>query len=234
MKIILKENIENIGKRGDIVDVAAGYARNYLVPRKLGIEVTAANIRMIEMQQRSLKKKLAQETVSFQNVIDRINQTSLSFERKAGEKDVIFGSVSITDIKEALDKLGFEIEKRKILLEEPIKRLGNYTIPIKIFHEQQAELKIEVKKEGEEETEKKELESEESKEIVPAEEKQKQDIKSEEKTSEKEEVQVEKEEGDKEEKKEEEKPIEKEKLEHEEGKDSSAEKKEKEEKKENE
>jgi large subunit ribosomal protein L9 len=164
MKIILKENIENLGKRGDIVDVAAGYARNYLVPRKLAIEVAPGNIKMIEMEQKSLKKKLAQETISYQNVIDRIDQTSLSFERKAGEKDVIFGSVSVTDIKEALDKLGFEIEEKKILLEEPIKRLGNYAIPIKVFHEKQADLKVEVKKEGEEETQRKAIETEEKKE----------------------------------------------------------------------
>ncbi len=177
MKIILKENIENIGKRGDIVDVAAGYARNYLIPRKLAIVVTPANVKMIEMEQKALKKKLAQETVSYQNIFDRINQTSISFERKAGEKDVIFGSVSTTDIKETLDKLGLEIEKRKILLGEPIKRLGNYTIPIKVFHEQQAELRIEVKKEGGEETEKMGIEKEEKKEIEPAEEERKQEIK---------------------------------------------------------
>lgn len=163
MKIILKENMETLGKRGDIVEVAAGYARNYLIPRNLAIKVTPANIKSIEMEQKALKKKLTQETLSYQNVIDRINQTVLSFERKAGEKDVIFGSVSVTDIKEALDKLGFEIEKRKIMLEEPIKRLGNYTIPIKVFLEQQAELRLEVKKEGEEETEKKGRETEEEK-----------------------------------------------------------------------
>jgi large subunit ribosomal protein L9 len=177
MKIILKENIENLGKRGDIVDVAAGYARNYLVPRKLAIEVAPGNIKMVEMEQKALKKKLAQETISYQNVIDRIDQTSLSFERKAGEKDVIFGSVSVADIKEALDKLGFEIEKKKILLEEPIKRLGNYAIPIKIFHEKQAELRIEVKKEGEEESGKEGIEAEEKKEIEAAEREQKQEEK---------------------------------------------------------
>jgi large subunit ribosomal protein L9 len=166
MKIVLKENIEDLGKRGDIVEVAAGYARNYLLPRKLAIRVTPANVKMIELEQKALKKKLTQEAISYQSVVDRINQATLSFKRKAGEKDVIFGSVSVTDIKEALDNLGFEIEKKRVLLEEPIKRLGNYTVPIKVFHEKQAELRIEVKKEGEEE---KDTVSEERKEEQEAE-----------------------------------------------------------------
>ncbi len=204
MKIILKENIENLGKRGDIVDVAAGYARNYLIPRKLAIGVNVANIKMIEMEQKALKKKLAQETISYQNVIEQINQATLSFERKAGEKDVIFGSVSVSDIKEALDRLGVEIEKKKIMLEEPIKRLGNYTIPVKVFHEKQAELRIEVKKKEGEETEKKKIEKEEKREIKAAEKKQKQETEKEEGIPEKEGSQTEGEqEREREEKKEE-------------------------------
>jgi large subunit ribosomal protein L9 len=149
MKVVLKESIEKLGKRGDIVEVAAGYGRNYLIPRKMALEVTASNMKMIELEQKALKKKLEKEVVSYREIAEKLNQTSLSFERKAGDKDVIFGSVSLADIKEALDKLGFEIEKKKIILEEPIKRLGNYAVPIKIFHEEKAEVKIEVKKEGE-------------------------------------------------------------------------------------
>ncbi len=160
MKIILKENIENLGKRGDIIDVAPGYGRNYLIPRKLALQVTRSNLKMVEMEQKALRKKLEQEVISFQSVIDQINQTSLSFERKAGDKDVIFGSVSTADIKEALEKQGIEVDKKRILLAEPIKRLGNYTIPIKVFHDERAEIKIEVKKEGAEEEEKKPAASE--------------------------------------------------------------------------
>jgi len=154
MKIILKDNIENLGKRGDIIDVAAGYGRNYLVPRKLALEVTPSNMKMVEMEQKALRKKLEREVKSYQSVIDQLNQASLSFERKAGDKDVIFGSVSTADIKEALDKLGIEVEKKKILLAEPIKRLGNYAVPVKVFHDERAEIKIEVKKEGAEDEEK--------------------------------------------------------------------------------
>lgn len=178
MKIILKDNIENLGKRGDIIEVAPGYGRNYLIPRKLALEVTPSNMKMVEMEQKALRKKLEREVKSFQSVIEQLNQTSLSFERKTGDKDVIFGSVSTADIKEALDGLGIEVEKKKILLEEPIKRLGNYTVPVKVFHDERAEIKIEVKKEGAEKEETKTAESEEK----AAEEKE--DLKAEEKKEE--------------------------------------------------
>jgi len=167
MKIILKENIENLGKRGDIIEVAAGYGRNYLIPRRLALEVTPSKWKMIELEQKSLRKKLEKEVKSYQGLIEKLSQAVLTFERKAGDKDVIFGSVSVADIKEGLDELGLDIEKKKIVLDEPIKRLGNYTVPIKVFHDERAEIKIEVRKEGEvEEKEKKELVSEEKKEEV--------------------------------------------------------------------
>ncbi len=148
MKIILKENIENLGSKGDIVNVAAGYGRNYLLPKKLALEVTSSNMKMIEMEQASLRKNLEKDRISYQGAIQKLNEVSFSFERKAGEKDAIFGSVSVADIKEELDKLGFEIEKKKILLKEPIKRLGKYTVPIKVFLEDSAEIKIQVIPEG--------------------------------------------------------------------------------------
>ncbi len=148
MKIILKENIENLGSKGDIVNVAAGYGRNYLLPKKLALEVTSSNMKMIEMEQVSLKKNLEKVRISYQDDIQKLNDVSFSFERKAGEKDTIFGSVSVADIKEKLDKLGFEIEKKKILLKDPIKRLGNYTVPIKVFLDDIAEIKVQVVPEG--------------------------------------------------------------------------------------
>ncbi len=148
MKIILKENIENLGKKGDIVNVAAGYGRNYLLPKKLALKVTSSNMKMIEMEQAALKKNLEKTRVSYQDAIQKLNEVSFSFERKAGEKDTIFGSVSVADIKEELDKLGFEIEKKKIQLKEPIKRLGNYTVPIKVFLDDIAEIKIQVVSQG--------------------------------------------------------------------------------------
>ncbi len=165
MRIILKENIENLGRKGDIVEVAPGYGRNYLLPKKLAIEVTPTNVKMVEMEQQALKRRFEQEKASHQDIIEKINETRLTFLRKAAEKDVIFGSVSSTDIKEALEKLGIEVDKKKIELEEPIKRLGNYTVPVKIYHDERAEVKVEVVKEGEPPG----AETEEEKEKIPEE-----------------------------------------------------------------
>jgi len=149
MKVILKQDVENVGRKGDIINVAPGFGRNFLLPRKLALEVTASNMKMVEVERKSLKKKVELERVSFQGLIERLNQVSLSFARKAGEKDHIFGSVSAGDIKDALDKLGFEIDKKKIALDEPLKRLGNYTVAVKVFHDDKAEIKVAVVKEEE-------------------------------------------------------------------------------------
>jgi large subunit ribosomal protein L9 len=156
MKVILKHDVEKVGRKGDIVNVASGFGRNYLVPRKLAIEVTASNLKMVEIERQALKKKVEQERQSFQGTIQKLSQVTLTFPRRAGEKDVIFGSVSAGDVKEALDKLGFEVDKKRIQLDEPIKRLGNFTVPVKVYHEDKAEVKIVVVKEetGGDETEK--------------------------------------------------------------------------------
>ncbi|MGA2531786.1 MAG: 50S ribosomal protein L9 [Candidatus Aminicenantales bacterium] len=156
MKVILKHDVEKVGRKGDIVNVAAGFGRNYLVPRKLAIEVTASNLKMVEIERQALKKKVEQERESFQGTIQKLSQVTLTFPRRAGEKDVIFGSVSAGDVKEALDKLGFEVDKKRIQLDEPIKRLGNFTVPVKVYHEDKADVRIVVVKEeaGEDEAEK--------------------------------------------------------------------------------
>lgn len=146
MKVILKQDVDKLGRKGDIVNVAPGYGRNYLIPRKLGLAVTASNLKMIEIERLALKKKVEQERQSFQGVIEKLNAVTLTFPRRAGEKDVIFGSVSAADVKEALDKLGFEVDKKKIHLDEPIKRLGHFTVPVKIYHEDKAEVKVVVVK----------------------------------------------------------------------------------------
>jgi large subunit ribosomal protein L9 len=163
MRVILKQNVENLGRKGDIVNVAPGYGRNYLIIKKIALEVTPSNMKMIEIEQKALQKAVEKERASFQGVIGKLNETTLSFKRKAGEKDVIFGSVSSSDIKDALQELNIEIDKKKILLDEPIKRLGNYTVPIKIFHEDRAEVKVEVI------TEEKEAEEKKVKEEAPEE-----------------------------------------------------------------
>ncbi|MGB9907367.1 MAG: 50S ribosomal protein L9 [Candidatus Saccharicenans sp.] len=147
MKIILLENVEKVGRKGDILEVAPGFARNYLIPRKLALEVTPGNLKSVEMQQKALKKKLEKERLTFQELIKQLNQVSLTFVRKSSEKDIIFGSVSAADIQEELARLGFDIDRKKIILDEPIKRLGTFSVPIKVYHEDRAEIKVVVVKE---------------------------------------------------------------------------------------
>jgi large subunit ribosomal protein L9 len=147
MKVILKHDVDNVGKRGDIVNVAPGFGRNYLIPKKLAMAVTSSNLKMVEIERQALKKRLEKERLSYQDQIAKLNAVTLRFTRKAGEKDMIFGSVSLADIKGALDELGFEVDKKKIVFDEPIKRLGHYTVPIKVFHEDKAEIGVEVVKE---------------------------------------------------------------------------------------
>jgi len=152
MKIILKQDVENVGRRGDVVNVSRGYGRNFLIPRRLAIEVTPSNLKAIELEKKALRKKNEQERLSYQSLIEKLNAVTLTFVRKAGEKDHIFGSVSAGDIKEALAGLGFDIDKKKIGLDEPIKRLGHYAIPVRVYYDDKAEIRVEVKT-GEETTE---------------------------------------------------------------------------------
>lgn len=144
MKVILKQDVENVGRKGDVVNVASGYGRNYLIPRKLALEVTASNLKMIEIEGAALKKKAEQERASFQETIQKLNQVTLSFTRKTTEKDHIFGSVTAADIKEALDAQGFAVDKKRIVLPEPIKQLGSHKVTIKVYHDDKAEIQVDV------------------------------------------------------------------------------------------
>ena len=154
MKVILKEDVPNLGHKGDIVEVAPGYGRNYLIPKKIAIEVTPSNIKMIEIERKAILKRVEKEKMSAEEFARSLKDIKLTFQRKSGEKDVIFGSVTSIDIQKSLNDLGYNIDKRKILLEEPIKRLGNYTVPIKIYHDIVTEIKVEVIKEESEEVSK--------------------------------------------------------------------------------
>ncbi len=142
MKVILKQDVENVGRKGELVNVAAGFGRNFLLPRKLALEVTASNLKMIEIEQAALKKKVEQERQSFQSTIQKLNEVSLSFSRKTGEKDHIFGSVTAADIKDALAAQGYDIDKKRIVLPEPLKRLGSYTVAVKVYHDDKAEIRV--------------------------------------------------------------------------------------------
>ena len=135
MQIILQEDVEKLGTRGQLVDVAEGYARNFLLPRKLGLEATPGNMKRLEKMRAVFAKKEATEKDSAQKLAELLAGVSLTLVRKAGENDQLFGSVTSSDISEALAAQGYTIEKRKITLADPIKLVGEYEIPVKLHRE---------------------------------------------------------------------------------------------------
>ena len=145
MQIILQEDVEKLGNRGELVDVAAGYARNFLLPRKLGIEATPGNMKRLERMRVSFAKKEATEKGAAQTLADSLQGVSLAFTRKAGENEQLFGSVTSADIAEALEAQGYHIDKRKITLADPIKVVGDYEIPVKLHREVTAHISVTVK-----------------------------------------------------------------------------------------
>ncbi|MFZ3330382.1 MAG: 50S ribosomal protein L9 [Candidatus Acidiferrales bacterium] len=147
MQIILQEDVEKLGTRGQLVEVAEGYARNFLLPRKLGLEATAGNLKRLEKMRANFEKKEATEKAAAQQQGELLAAVSLEFTRKAGENDQLFGSVTSGDIAEALVAKGFEIDKKRIVLAEPIKIMGEYEVPVKLHREVSANVKIAVKKE---------------------------------------------------------------------------------------
>jgi large subunit ribosomal protein L9 len=147
MQIILQEDVEKLGTRGQVVEVAAGYARNFLLPRKLALEASPGNMKRLERMRATFAKKEASEKGDAQKLAELLAGVSLEFARKAGESDQLFGSVTSADISEALAAKGFTIDKRKITLAEPIKVVGEYEIPIKLHREITANVKLAVKKE---------------------------------------------------------------------------------------
>ncbi len=147
MKVILTENLENLGKVGQIVEVKDGYARNFLFPKKLALPATEENLRNLKKKIEEIEKKIQMEKLSIEELDKKLRELYITIPKKCGEKDIIFGSVTASDISEALSKLGLEIEKKKIMLKEPIKRLGVYNVPVKIHPLVTSELKIEVVRE---------------------------------------------------------------------------------------
>ncbi len=147
MKVILREDVDRVGKRGDVVNVSDGFARNYLIPKKLAIPATPSNIKAFENEQKLLTMKAERAKRKAEKLANKIKNTSLTIEVKTGEEDKLFGAVSSVDILSALRKKGItEVEKGMIKLEEPIKSLGTHYVPIKLHPEVEVELKVEVKK----------------------------------------------------------------------------------------
>jgi large subunit ribosomal protein L9 len=147
-QVLLREDIDNLGARGEIVRVKAGYARNYLLPRALAVEATASNVKQIEGERAALLKREAKERSSAEGQADQLRKLTLKFERKVGEAGVLYGSVTSMDVAHALKEQGYEIDRRKIALREPIKRFGNYTVPVRLHREVTVELPVSVLGEG--------------------------------------------------------------------------------------
>jgi large subunit ribosomal protein L9 len=144
MEVILKEDIEKLGHRGDVVKVADGYGRNFLLPRKLAIEATKANKTVIEQMKASAVRRSASEKHEAEELAKQFEAVSLEFARKVGEKDHLFGSVTSSDIADALQAKGFNVDRRKIQLDEPIKSLGDFDIPLRLHREVTARFKVSV------------------------------------------------------------------------------------------
>jgi len=147
MEVILREHVDNLGRRGDVVKVAAGYARNYLLPRKLALPVTDANKKQIERERKNAEVRELEEKTQAEAFAKRLAETDISIGRRVGENDTLYGSVTSADIAHALTAKGFEIDKRKITLPEPLKALGEFTVPVKIHREVTAQVKVNVVKE---------------------------------------------------------------------------------------
>src|SRR5262245_13355642 len=148
MEVILRDHVENVGKRGEVVKVADGYARNYLLPRKLALVATPGNLKQVERERVKLDFKEAQEKTSAEAIAARMGMIEIVISRKVGETEALYGSVTSADIAEALAKKGFDIDKRKIGLREPIKKLGDVTVPVKLHREVVVQMPIRVVGEG--------------------------------------------------------------------------------------
>jgi large subunit ribosomal protein L9 len=147
MRIILQENVEKLGTRGQVVEVAEGYARNFLLPRSIAIPATAGNLKRLEKIRTTLAKREATEREAAQQLAQMLASVSVSVARKAGENDQLFGSVTAADIAEALEAQGYTIDKRRVQLTDPIKVVGEFDVPIKLHHEVTASVKVSVTRE---------------------------------------------------------------------------------------
>jgi large subunit ribosomal protein L9 len=148
MEVILKEDVAKLGSRGDVVKVAEGYGRNYLLPRKLAIQATDSNKAVIAQMKAAAVRRSAKEKAQAEELATQFDGVSVSFTRKSGEHDQLFGSVTSSDLADALQKKGFNVDRRKIQLHEPLKTLGEFTVPVKLHKDVTAHLKVVIDKEA--------------------------------------------------------------------------------------
>jgi len=144
MEVILRDHVDNLGRRGDVVKVADGYARNYLLPRKLALPATPGNLKVVERQRKIADAAEAAEKAGAEALAVRLTQTECVMARRVGEHDTLYGSVTAADIAEDLGAKGFEIDKRRIQLAEPIKQVGQFSVAIKLHHDVVAHVQVKV------------------------------------------------------------------------------------------
>jgi len=148
MEVILKEDVGKLGSRGDVVKVAEGYGRNFLLPRKLAIEATTGNKAVIAQMKAASMRRSAKEKIQAEELAKQFEGLAVSFQRRSGEHDQLFGSVTSGDIADALTKKGFNIDRRKIQVHEPLKTVGEFAVPVKLHKEVTAHLKVVIEKEA--------------------------------------------------------------------------------------
>ena len=148
IEVILKEHVEHLGRRGEIVKVADGYARNYLLPRKLALPATEGNKKHVERERKIVEAREAAEKGQAEAIAARLTGIDLAIERRVGDTEQLYGSVTAVDIADFLKTQGFEIDRRKLILPEPIKAIGDHTVPLKLHREVTVPLKVRVVKEG--------------------------------------------------------------------------------------
>jgi large subunit ribosomal protein L9 len=148
MEVILRDHVENVGRRGEVVKVADGYARNFLLPRKLALIATPGNLKQVERERVKLDAKEMEEKSAAEAVAARMSGVEVIISRKVGETEALYGSVTSADIAESLLKRGFDIDKRKIGLREPIKKLGAQTVPVRLHREVVVQVPVKVVAEG--------------------------------------------------------------------------------------
>src|SRR6266849_8763969 len=148
MEVILREHVDNLGRRGEVVKVADGYARNYLLPRKLALLATEGNKKQIERERGKFEAKELEEQKVAEAVAERLATVEVAIARKVGETEALYGSVTTGDIAQALAAKGFDLDKRKLVLQEPIKKLGEFTLPVKLHRDVTTNVKVRVIAEG--------------------------------------------------------------------------------------
>ena len=152
MEVILRDHVDNVGRRGEVVKVADGYARNFLLPRKLALLATPGNMKQVERERVKLDAKELEEKSAAEAVAARMSGVEVVIARKVGETEALYGSVTSSDIAESLLARGFDIDKRKIGLREPIKKLGEQTVPVKLHRDVVVQVPVKVVAEGRPET----------------------------------------------------------------------------------